>query len=410
MKHLKELQNEYAHLVINEGLRIQKGQRLVINCPVEGAYFARLCAKAAYEAGCKDVLMRWTDDTMTKYHYLYAADEVFDEVNDWVTLMLDTVSAEGAAWLAIAAADPENLKDCDPERLHRAQISSGKARENFRKREQNNDFPWCVCSIPTAAWAKAVFPDLESGDAVERLWKEIFSACRVELGKTEENWKQHTKDIQRHVEMLNAYNFKSLHYTNSIGTDVTVELPQGHFWAGGAEKAKSGVMFSPNVPTEEVFTLPKKNGVNGVLVASKPLCHNGVIIDGFRFRVVDGKITEVHAQKGEEVLKGAVAVDEGASYFGECALVPFDSPISASGVLFLNTLFDENASCHFAFGSAYPCIYGAEQMSEKELEERGMNNSLTHVDFMIGTSDLKIVGTTYNGKEVTVFENGNFAF
>lgn len=410
MKNLRELQKEYADLVIENGLNLQKGQRLVITCPVEGAYFARLCAKSAYEAGCKDVLMRWTDDTLTKYHYLYAADEVFDEVNDWDTQMLNTVSEEGAAWLAIASENPENLKDCDPERLRRAQVAGGKARELFRKREQNNDFPWCVCSIPTAAWAKAVFPDLETGDAMERLWEEILRSCRVELGKTEENWKQHIREIQRHVEVLNAYNFKSLRYMNSIGTDVTVELPEGHFWSGGSEKAKSGIFFSPNIPTEEVFTLPRKNGVNGVLVASKPLCHNGVIIDGFWFRVSEGKIVEVHAERGEDVLKNAISVDEGASYFGECALVPYDSPISRSGVLFLNTLFDENASCHFAFGAAYPCIYGAEKMSEEELTEKGMNNSITHVDFMIGTSDLNIVGTTYNGKEIAVFENGNFAF
>lgn len=409
MKHLKELQKEYAKLVISEGVNLQKGQRLVINCPVEGAFFARLCAEAAYEAGCKDVLMRWSDDTITKYHFLYADDEVFDQPYEWDTLMLDTVSAEGAAWLSISATDPENLKDADPDRMRRAQISRGKALENFRKREMNNDFPWCVCSIPTATWAKAVFPDLETGDGIERMWKEIFSACRVEEGKTLENWKQHTREIKRHVELLNAYNFKSLRYTNSAGTDVTVELPVGHYWAGGDEKARSGVYFSPNMPTEEVFTLPDKNCINGTLVASKPLCLNGVIVDGFWFKVKDGKIVELHADKGEQVLRDAVSVDEGASYFGECALVPFNSPISESGVLFLNTLFDENASCHFAFGSAYPCIYGAESMSEEELVARGMNVSLTHVDFMIGTKDLKIVGTTYTGREVPIFENGNFA-
>lgn len=409
MKHLKELQKEYARLVISEGVSLQKGQRLVINCPVEEAFFARLCAEAAYEVGCKDVLMRWSDDTITKYHYLYADEEVFDEPYEWDTLMLDTVSAEGAAWLSIAATDPENLKDAEPDRIRRAQISRGKALENFRKREMNNDFSWCVCSIPTAAWAKAVFPDLETGEGIERMWKEIFSACRVEEGKTLENWRQHTREIKRHVELLNAYNFKSLRYTNSAGTDVTVELPVGHYWAGGSEKAKSGVYFSPNMPTEEVFTLPNKNGINGTLVASKPLCLNGVIVDGFWFKVKDGKIVELHADKGEKVLRDAISVDEGASYFGECALVPYNSPISESGVLFLNTLFDENASCHFAFGSAYPCIYGAENMTEEELAARGMNVSLTHVDFMIGTKDLKIVGTTYTGREVAIFENGNFA-
>lgn len=409
MKRLKELQKEYAMLVLKYGLNLQPGQRLVVNCPVEGAYFARICALTAYEMGCRDVLMRWSDDILTRYHFLYADNEVFDEVNEWETVMLDTVSAEGAAWLSIAAADPENLKDADPDRIRRAQISRGKALDAFRKRELNNDFPWCVCSIPSASWAKAVFSDMDTADAVERLWKEIFSACRVEEGKTLANWEEHIKEIQRHVEFLNAYNFRSLRYTNSIGTDVTVELPQGHFWAGGAEKARAGFYFSPNIPTEEIFTLPKKDGVNGTLVASKPLCLNGVIVDGFRFTVNEGKIVDVRAEKGENVLRDAISVDEGASYFGECALVPYNSPISESGVLFLNTLFDENASCHFAFGSAYPCIYGAENMTEEELAAKGMNTSITHVDFMVGTRDLRIVGTTYNGKEVPVFENGNFA-
>ena len=209
---------------------------------------------------------------------------------------------------------------------------------------------------------------------------------------------------------MNEYNFKTLHYKNAAGTDVTVELPEGHFWAGGEEKSPEGIAFSANIPTEEVFTLPVRTGVNGTIVATKPLSHNGTLIDGFRFEVKDGKIIEVHAEKGEEVLRDAIAVDEGASYFGEVALVPYDSPISRSGILFLNTLFDENASCHFAFGEAYPCIHGAENMSEEELKERGVNVSMTHVDFMVGSPDLEITGITHDGKEIPVFRNGNFVF
>ena len=407
---LAELQAEYAALVIREGVSLRPGQRLVINCPVEGAYFARLCAKAAYEAGCREVLMNWKDDMLTRYKYLYAADDVFDTMNEWEVQMMNTVSGEGAAWLAISAEDPENLKGVDGDRLRRAQISRGKALETFRKREMRNDFPWCVCSIPTAAWAKAVFPEMDPGDAVLRLWEEILKACRVEGPDAAQKWKAHTEELKRHIELLNAYNFHHLRYTNSLGTDLTVELPKGHFWAGGDEKAASGVRFSANIPTEEVFTLPKREGINGRIVASRPLSYNGTIIDGFWFTVQNGKITEVHARQGEEVLKNAISVDEGASYFGEVALVPYDSPISQSGVLFLNTLFDENASCHFAFGSAYPCIYGSENMSEEQLKELGMNTSMTHVDFMVGTRDLQITGTTYSGKEVPVFVNGSFAF
>ena len=407
---LTELQSEYAALVIREGVNIQPGQRLVINCPVEGAYFARLCAKAAYDAGCREVLMNWNDDLLTRYKYLYASDEVFDSVNAWDVLMAETVSGEGAAWLSIAAQNPENLKDVDKDRIRRAQVTRGQALKLFREREMRNDFPWCVCSIPSVAWAKAVFPDLEPGAAVQKLWEEILKACHVDGGDARANWKAHTEELKRHIERLNAYNFHTLHYTNSLGTDLTVELPAGHFWAGGDEKAASGVRFAANIPTEEVFTLPKRDGVNGKVVAAKPLSLSGTIVDGFWFVLRDGKIVEVHARQGEEVLRHALSMDEGASFFGEVALVPYDSPISRSGLLFLNTLFDENASCHFAFGAAYPCIYGSETMSEDELKQRGMNFSMTHVDFMVGTADLSITGTTYAGKEIPVFVNGSFAF
>ena len=410
MKELAALQRDYARLLIREGLNIQKGQRLVINCPVDCAPFARLCADEAYAAGCREVIMKWRDDYLSRIKYLYAEDSVFDEVNQWEVLLADTVSEEGAAWLAIHADDPENLKGVDTDRIRRSQIVSGKALEKFRQREMRDEFPWCVASIPTAAWAKAVFPELDTNAAMEQLWYEILNACRVDGGDAVANWRAHSDELQKHVKLLNDYNFKSLHYTNAIGTDLTVELPEGHFWAGGSEKSAAGIEFSANIPTEEVFTLPKRDGVNGTVAASKPLCHNGHIIDGFRFTLKDGKIVEVHAEQGEEILRDACTVDEGASFFGEVALVPYDSPISNSGILFYNPLFDENASCHFAFGEAYPCIHGSENMSEDELKARGVNYSMTHVDFMIGTPDLSIIGTTHDGKEIPVFVNGNFAF
>ena len=410
MNNLSLLKKEYAKLIIREGLNIQKGQRLAISCPVEGADFARLCAAAAYEAGCRDVIMRWNDDELTRLRYLYAQEDVFDSVNPWDSMFSDMISEEGAAWLAIYAENPENLKGVDPDRIRRAQISHGQATAKFREREMRNDFPWCVCSIPTKAWACSVFPDLGEEAAVEILWEEILKACRVDSENAIANWKAHSDELQRHVEILNNYDFKSLHYTNSLGTDLVVGLPEGHFWAGGEEKTSKGVTFSANIPTEEVFTLPKRDSINGVVYASRPLCHNGNIISDFYFVIKNGKIAEVHAGQGEDILKDAIAVDEGASYFGEVALVPYDSPISNSGLLFLNTLFDENASCHLAFGEAYPCIRGAENMSEDELKSRGVNYSMTHVDFMVGTADMSIVGTTRDGREIQVFKDGNFAF
>ena len=411
MKTLAEKQQEYARLVLTEGLALQKGQLLAIDRPVDQAWFARICAHIAYELGCREVVMNWADDALAREKYLYAADEVFDSVHSWTADFFEKVSAEGGAWLAIHAADPENLKGCDPNRIQRAQIASGKALANFRKRETNNEFPWCVCSIPTEKWARKIFPELETARAMEKLWETILTTAYVDEGDAVANWQAHIGELARRTEVLNNYNFKSLHYTNGLGTDLTVELPEGHFWAGGAEKCvTSGVLFSANIPSEEVFTLPVKTGVNGIVYASKPLSLNGNLIEGFGFELKEGRIVRAFAEKGEEVLQKAIAVDEGASYLGEVALVPYDSPISNSGILFYNTLFDENAACHFAFGEAYPCIAGAEKMTREELEKRGMNDSMTHVDFMVGTKDLQITGLTHDGREVPVFVDGNFAF
>lgn len=410
IRELEKLKKDYARLVILSGVNIQKGQRLSISCPVECADFARLCAAAAYEAGCSEVLMRWGDDELKRMKYLHAADEVFDRVNPWEADYLNSLSEEGAAFLSIYSEDPDSLAGVEAGRINRAQISSGKAIKPYRTRTMRSECQWCVCSVPTKAWAAAVFPELSEEEAVERLWGEILSACRADGGDAVNRWKEHSDEIRKHVDIMNSYDFKTLRYKNSAGTDVTVDLPEGHYWAGGEEKSTGGIAFSANIPTEEVFTLPDRNSVNGTLVATKPLSHNGSLIEGFSFKVKDGRITEVHAEKGEDILRDAISVDEGASYFGEVALVPYDSPISQSGVLFFNTLFDENASCHFAFGSAYPNIRGAEDMSEEELKARGLNTSMTHVDFMIGSSDLEITGITHDGREIAVFRNGNFVF
>ena len=412
MQNFDELRREYARLLIRAGLNVQPGQRLVISCPVERADFARCCAEAAYDAGCAEVILRWSDDALARLKYLRAVEEVFDRVNPWEVLLADTVSAEGAAWLSVSAEDPENLKGVEPGRIRRARIAAGKAMETFRVRETRNEFPWCVCAAPSEAWARKVFPGLDAGEAVARLWEEILKACRVAGGRDAITaWRAHSDELRRRVETLNGYDFKTLHYQNALGTDLTVELPEGHYWAGGAEKCvTSGVMFSANIPTEEVFTLPKRDGVNGVVCASKPLVYNGTVIENLRFELSGGRIAGVRAERGLEVLKDAISVDEGASYLGEVALVPYDSPISRSGVLFYNTLFDENASCHFAFGDAYPCIRGGEDLSREELKARGANDSLTHVDFMIGTGDLSITGLTRGGETVEVFRDGNFAF
>lgn len=408
---MKKRLEEYAKLLIEVGLNVQKGQDLVINTPVACAEFARMCVKAAYNVGARDVTVLWRDDFVAREHWLNAADDVFDSVPAWQVERNLSFAKRGAAWLSISASNPENLKGVDPERLAHYEVVSGKAEDEFYGMMMNSDFPWCVASIPIDSWANKVFPNCESEEAIEKLWDAIFNAVRISGdGSAVEKWRKHCDFLREQSEKLNSFNFKYLHYTNSIGTDLKVELPEGHIWAGGSEKSGNGIDFVANMPTEEIFTAPKRDGINGKIVASKPLVISGNLIENFYFILKDGKIVEVHAEKGEEILKKAIATDEGASRFGEIALVPYDSPISNSGILFYNTLFDENASCHFAFGNAYPsCIKGGNSMTQEELVASGLNYSTTHNDFMVGTRDLRIVGYTHDGKEVVVFDNGNFA-
>ncbi|MBU5626475.1 aminopeptidase [Oscillibacter sp. MSJ-2] len=401
---------EYAKLLIRVGLNIQKGQNLVISAPVECAFFARVCAEKAYEAGCREVVMNWTDDALSRMKYLHAREEVFDHVPLWRRHFFNDYALEGAAYLAISATDPESLKGVESDRIVRAQRSSGKALREFNRLQMCSGFPWCIASIPIPSWAKTVFPEDGEERAMEKLWEAIFSAVRISGdGTSVERWEKHLATLAERKERLNALRFRSLHYTNSLGTDLTVELPEGHVWESGDDRLLSGRSFVANMPTEEIFTSPLRTGVNGVVYSALPLVHDGNIIDQFHFVVKEGKIVEAHAEKGEETLKAAISVDEGASYFGEVALVPYDSPISNQKILFYNTLFDENAACHIAFGEAYPCIERGREMGKEELKERGLNESITHVDFMVGTPDLSIVGTTHDGREVPVFENGNFA-
>ena len=403
---------EYAKLLVEVGVNIQKGQTLVIGSPVDCAWFARLCARAAYAAGCREVVMRWSDDELTREKYLHAEDSVFDSLPAWQAEFDNGYARQGAAFLHISARDPENLVGVDPDRIARSQRSSGEALREYRELTMSNTVPWCIGSIPIPSWARKVFPGCPEDEAVEKLWEAIFQTVRVDgSGAAVDRWREHLAGLKGHMDRLNGLNLESLHYTNSLGTDLTIRLPEGHIWAAGSSATKSGLPFIANMPTEEVFTAPLRNGVDGVVCSSMPLVHNGVVIDKIRFQVKEGKIVETSAQTGEDALKAAITLDEGASYFGEVALVPYDSPISRQKLLYYNTLFDENASCHLAFGEAYPeCLRGGAEMSKEERKARGLNDSITHVDFMVGTADLSITGKTRDGREVPVFVDGNFAW
>ena len=402
---------EYAKLLVEVGVNIQKGQNLVISCPVDCAWFARLCAKAAYEAGCREVIMGWGDELLAREKFLHAADDVFDTVPEWRVRFNTDYAREGAAFLHIAADDPEILKGVEQDRLVRSARASGEALKEFRQLQMSNAVPWSIGAIPAPAWAKKVFPDCSEEEAMERLWDAILTAVRVTGdGKAVQRWKEHLDTLQIRIDKLNALRLESLHYTNSLGTDLTICLPEDHLWGGGDGVSKAGIHFIANMPTEEIFTAPLKNGIDGVVYASMPLVLKGEVVDKFHFVIKEGKIVEVHAEVGEEKLKAETTLDEGASYFGEVALVPYDSPIRNQELLFYETLFDENAACHLAFGEAYAeCIKGGEDMSKEELKAHGLNDSITHVDFMVGTADLSITGRTHDGKEVPIFVNGNFA-
>lgn len=403
--------NNYANLIIRKGVNIQLGQPLVLRCPVELADFARMLAKNAYEAGASEVITNWADDALTLMKYENAPMEVFEEFPQWEVDKSKYYFEKDAALISVYATDPELLKDVDVAKINAANKSSSIAMKDNMKYTMNDLNSWCVVAAPTAPWAKKIFPELSAEEAIEKLWDLIFYTTRADLDDPIAAWDEHVASMDAHAAFLNEKSFKYLHYTNELGTDLKVELPKGHIWVSAGSTNAIGAVFIANIPTEEVFTLPHKDGVNGVLYSTKPLNYGGNLIDGMSFTFVDGTVVEYDAKIGKEHLDIMFSMDDAAKKLGEVALVQYDSPISNSDVLFYNTLFDENASCHFAFGKAYPtCLEGGVDMSEEELAAHGVNDSLIHEDFMVGSEDLNIVGITEDGEEFQIFEKGNWAF
>ena len=408
----QDLLRQYARLAVRMGVNLQKGQKLLIRSCVDCAPFVRILNEEAYAAGASDVIVVWSDAAITRERYLSADDKVFDSAYPWQVQQFDQLSAEGTAFLSVSASDPSALQGVDPDRIRRFSIAYGKANEKFYDRMMASRIPWSIVAAPIAPWATKVFPEKPEDQAIELLWGAILRSVRVrEGGDAVAEWKKHCRTLADRATKLNAYAFTALRYENSLGTRLTVELPAGHIWAGGSEKDERGIEFIANMPTEEIFTAPKRDGVNGVVFSSKPLVLNGNLVEGIRLTLEQGRIVDAHAERGEEYLRAEIDLDEGAHYLGEVALVPYHSPICESGILFYDTLFDENASCHFAFGEAYPtCVEGGADLSTEELLARGINaESNTHVDFMVGTADLSITGVCPDGREVSVFVNGDFA-
>lgn len=401
---------KYAELLVKTGINLKLNQILVIRSPIECADFTRMVTEIAYKEGAREVVVFWGDEKLDKIKYMMAPNEIFDEYPEWQKTFFVDYALQDAAFLSISASDPEIMKAVDTERMMRAQKAKGNALITYRERTMNNINTWCIASVPTVAWARKIFPDVSEEVAVDKLWEAIFMAVRVNEEDPVVAWEHHKAALKKNTDYLNQMNFKALKYKNSIGTDLTIELPEHHIWFGGSDLTKEGHEFIANMPTEEIFTAPKRNGVNGRVVSSKPFNLDGNLIDEFELVFKDGRIVDFSAKVGYEILKNLITVDEGTHYLGEVALVPHDSPISNSNILFYNTLFDENASCHLAIGKAYPvCIKGGDKMSSETLIENGINDSMMHEDFMVGTKDLDIVGITQDDAEIPIFKEGNFA-
>lgn len=404
--------SEYAHLLVEVGLNVQPGQTPSIETNVEYAALTRLCVSACYDRGARNVVAYYGDDFITREGFLRADAAVFDEYPSYMKARVDWFLEQKSPRLSFTGSNPELLKGVDPARIQARRKASGPPTKPYFDALSANKFQWCVASYPTAAWAEKAFPDKKGQDAIDALWEATFSVCRITGdGGAVERWRDHVAATARRAKTLNEYQFKTLRYTNALGTDLTITLPENHIWAGGSDFTPQGTEFVANIPTEEIFTAPRWDGVDGRVYSALPLALDGNLVKDFYLDFKGGRIVDVHAGEGEQFLRQAIDTDEGAHYLGEVALVPYDSPIRNTGILFYETLFDENASCHLAFGSAYPsCVKGGEDMDAEEQKAAGLNDSMTHVDFMVGTEDLSIVGATHDGREIPVFVNGNFAF
>lgn len=406
----QEKLEQYAELAVKVGVNIQKGQYLLINTSTDTLEFTRMVVKKAYEAGAGRVQVNLTDPEITRSFFEYGADEEFSRFPKSVVAARHELIERKGALLWIDAEDPDLLSGIPSSRISAQEKASGAALVRYRKAVMNDEIAWSIIAVPSPKWAAKVFPDLPENEQMQALWEAIFKTVHIGEGDAVENWRQHVDALESRAAQLNAKKYTKLHY-QAAGTDLTIELPEKHLWLTGGSKTPEGTTFVANMPTEEVYTLPKKYGVNGVVRNSKPLAYQGNVIDNFTLTFEGGKIIKAHAEVGNELLQEMIASDEGSAYLGEVALVPHKSPISESGILYYNTLFDENASNHLAIGEAYPtCFEGGRDLEEGQLEALGINVSITHVDFMIGNGEMNIDGILPDGTEEPIFRNGNWAF
>ena len=401
--------DSYAELIVGKGINPSAGQEVIIIAGLEELDFTRMVVEKCYDHGAAKVIVDWKDMPLERLAQLRQSEETLSSIENWELEKLRWRCEKLPALIWLDSEDPDGMDGIDQGKRARSQMARFPKIKPFRD-EMENKFQWCIAGVPGARWATKVFPGIPESDAIEKLWEAILDAARAN-GDPIANWDEHNRIIHRRCEQLNSFNFAKLRYHAGNGTDFTVGLMEQGIFAGGAEKDLSGRVFNPNIPSEEIFTTPRRGEAEGLLVATKPLSWQGSLIENFSIRFAGGKAVEVHAEKGQEALERMIAMDENAAYLGECALISWDSPINNTGILFYNTLFDENACCHLALGRGFDnCVRDYEKYSADELHSMGVNDSMIHVDFMIGSADLDITGITGDGREIAIFRNGVWCF
>lgn len=405
----KTVLREYAKLIVRCGLNVQKGQEVMIYADLDQPEFVKMVVEEAYKAKAKKVVVEWNYQPLEKIHVRYRSVKTMGTVEEWQKARQEHFCQVIPARLHLISEDPDGLKGMNMEKMAKAQQMVFPIMKPYRDRREGMD-QWCIAAVPGAAWAKKVFPGLPKGKAMEKLWEAILYTARV-TDDPIKAWEAHNADLKARCDYLNSLGIESLHYTADNGTDLTVGMIPEAIFCGGGETSKQGIFFNPNMPTEECFISPMKGKAEGIVYSTKPLSYQGQLIDNFWFRFEGGKVVECGAEVGEDLLKTMVSMDEGAAYLGECALVPQKSPIAESGILFYNTLFDENASCHLALGMGYAdTIRDHHNKTLEECRALGVNDSMIHEDFMIGCNSMNIDAVCADGKVVPIFRNGNWAF
>ena len=401
---------KYAKLIARVGLNVKKGQTVFIAAGLDQPAFVTMVVEECYKAGASEVYVEWSHQPVEKLSSQYRTLDSLSTLKPWAKAKWEFKANNYSCRLFIESEDPDGMNGVDQDKMSKARQAIYPQVKPYRLQMENRH-QWCICAVPGEAWAKKVFPHLPTKKAVEEMWKIILYTSRADGKNPVQAWKEHNADLDARCAYLNALGLRYLEYSSSNGTRLTVGLNEDGVFCGGNEKTLKGRVFNPNIPTEEVFTSPKAGCVDGIVYSTKPLSYMGELIDNFSIRFENGKAVEVKAEQGEALLKHMVSMDEGAGKLGEVALIPYQSPISQSGVLFFNTLFDENASCHLALGSGFnECLKGYENYTDEQCKERGINESMIHVDFMIGAADTDIVGVTADGKRVQIFKDGNWAF